>query len=128
MECEKSTSVNYFWYRETLNITDDIENNGSLQWWIVVCLGSAWFIIFACFVKGIDSMGKVSGHQRRDNLTRLLTETALFFFCVSSKAVYVTATFPYLVLTIFLIRGLTLPGATDGLQYLFTPKVGSRIK
>lgn len=44
---------------------------------------------------------------------------------VSSKAVYVTATFPYLVLTIFLVRGLTLPGATDGLHYLFTPKVGS---
>lgn len=44
------------------------------------------------------------------------------------QAVYVTATFPYLVLTIFLVRGLTLPGATDGLQYLFTPKVGSRIK
>lgn len=39
------------------------------------------------------------------------------------QAVYVTATFPYLVLTIFLIRGLTLPGATDGLLYLFTPDV-----
>lgn len=39
------------------------------------------------------------------------------------QAVYVTATFPYLVLTIFLIRGLTLPGATDGLVYLFTPDV-----
>ncbi|RXM35525.1 Sodium-dependent neutral amino acid transporter B(0)AT1 [Acipenser ruthenus] len=38
-------------------------------------------------------------------------------------AVYVTATFPYLVLTIFLIRALTLPGATEGLVYLFTPKV-----
>lgn len=39
------------------------------------------------------------------------------------QAVYVTATFPYLVLTIFLVRGLTLPGATDGLLYLFTPDV-----
>ena len=39
------------------------------------------------------------------------------------QAVYVTATFPYLVLTIFLIRALTLPGATDGLLYLFTPDV-----
>lgn len=43
-------------------------------------------------------------------------------FCMS-QAVYVTATFPYLVLTIFLIRALTLPGATDGLVYLFTPDV-----
>lgn len=39
------------------------------------------------------------------------------------QAVYVTATFPYLVLTIFLIRGLTLEGATVGLTYLFTPDV-----
>ncbi|XP_073319252.1 inactive sodium-dependent neutral amino acid transporter B(0)AT3-like [Pagrus major] len=93
-ECEKSTPVNYFWYRETLNITPDIEISGSLQWWMVVCLASAWCVVFICFIKGIESMG---------------------------KAVYVTATFPYLVLTIFLVRALTLPGATDGLQYLFTP-------
>lgn len=39
------------------------------------------------------------------------------------QAVYVTATFPYLVLTIFLVRALTLPGAIDGLRYLFTPDV-----
>lgn len=39
------------------------------------------------------------------------------------KAIYFTALFPYLVLTIFLIRGLTLPGAVRGLIYLFTPNV-----
>ncbi|XP_042361938.1 inactive sodium-dependent neutral amino acid transporter B(0)AT3 [Plectropomus leopardus] len=93
-ECEKSTSANYFWYRETLNVTTDIETSGSLHWWLVICLASAWCIVYICFIKGIESMG---------------------------KAVYVTATFPYLVLTIFLIRALTLPGATDGLVYLFTP-------
>lgn len=93
-ECEKSTSVNYFWYRETLNITTNIEDNGSIQWTMVVCLASAWCIVFICFIKGIQSMG---------------------------KAVYVTATFPYLVLTIFLIRAITLPGAVDGIKYLFTP-------
>ncbi|XP_041868059.1 inactive sodium-dependent neutral amino acid transporter B(0)AT3 [Melanotaenia boesemani] len=93
-ECEKSTPVNYFWYRVTLNITPDIDTNGSLQWWMVVCIATAWCVVYTCFIKGISSMG---------------------------KAVYVTATFPYLVLTIFLIRALTLPGATDGLVYLFTP-------
>uniref|UniRef100_A0A3Q1GPX6 Transporter n=1 Tax=Acanthochromis polyacanthus TaxID=80966 RepID=A0A3Q1GPX6_9TELE len=95
VECEKSTPVNYFWYRETLNITPDIEISGSLQWWMVLCLISAWFIVYICVIKGINSIG---------------------------KAVYVTSTFPYLVLTIFLIYSLTLPGATDGLTYLFTPK------
>lgn len=39
------------------------------------------------------------------------------------QAIYFTALFPYLVLTIFLVRGLTLPGAMEGLTYLFTPDV-----
>ncbi|KAK1880950.1 Sodium-dependent neutral amino acid transporter B(0)AT3 [Dissostichus eleginoides] len=93
-ECVKSTPANYFWYRETLNITPDIETSGSLQWWLVICLASAWCVVYICFIRGIQSIG---------------------------KAVYVTTTFPYLVLTIFLIRALTLPGSTDGLVYLFTP-------
>lgn len=93
-ECVKSTPVNYFWYRETLNVTPNIDTSGSLQWWLVICLATAWSVLYICFIKGIESMG---------------------------KAVYVTATFPYLVLTIFLIRALTLPGATDGLRHLFTP-------
>lgn len=59
VECEKSTPVNYFWYRETLNITPDIETSGSLQWWLVICLASAWCVVFICFIKGIESMGKV---------------------------------------------------------------------
>ncbi|KAM9838295.1 sodium-dependent neutral amino acid transporter B(0)AT3-like [Aulostomus maculatus] len=94
LECEKSTPVNYFWYRKTLDITSDIQTSGSPRWWMVICLASAWCVVFICFIKGIQSMG---------------------------KAVYVTATFPYLVLTIFLVRATTLPGATDGLVYLFTP-------
>ncbi|XP_056154076.1 sodium-dependent neutral amino acid transporter B(0)AT3-like [Lampris incognitus] len=93
-ECVESTSVNYFWYRETLNITPDIEISGSLQWWMVICLATAWCVVYVCFIRGITTMG---------------------------KAVYVTATLPYVVLTIFLVRALTLPGATDGLIYLFTP-------
>uniref|UniRef100_G1U6T3 Transporter n=1 Tax=Oryctolagus cuniculus TaxID=9986 RepID=G1U6T3_RABIT len=40
-----------------------------------------------------------------------------------SQAVYVTSTLPYLVLTIFLIRGLTLKGAAAGIAFLFTPNV-----
>ncbi|XP_076826873.1 sodium-dependent neutral amino acid transporter B(0)AT3-like isoform X1 [Brachyhypopomus gauderio] len=93
-ECEKSTPVNYFWYRETLNITPDIRVSGDPQWWLVVCLATAWCIVYVCFIRGIETIG---------------------------KAIYVTATFPYLVLTIFLIRALTLPGATIGLRHLFTP-------
>uniref|UniRef100_A0A803XWY1 Solute carrier family 6 member 18 n=1 Tax=Meleagris gallopavo TaxID=9103 RepID=A0A803XWY1_MELGA len=95
-ECYESTAVNYFWYRKTLNITPDVTNSGMLQWWLVLCLAACWAIVYLCTIRGIETTG---------------------------KAIYVTAIFPYLVLTIFLIHGLTLPGATEGLVYLFTPNL-----
>lgn len=39
---------------------------------------------------------------------------------------YVTATFPYIVLIIFFFRGVTLTGMSDGLRHLFTPKVSDQ--
>lgn len=47
----------------------------------------------------------------------------MHFVCVLSQAVYVTAILPYIVLAIFLIRGLTLKGSLSGVQFLFTPDV-----
>lgn len=50
-----------------------------------------------------------------------------FIYMFLVQAVYVTSTLPYLVLTIFLIRGLTLKGSTNGIVYLFTPNVSHRM-
>lgn len=36
---------------------------------------------------------------------------------------YFSSIFPYVVLFIFLIRGLMLDGAMDGIAYMFYPKV-----
>ena len=41
----------------------------------------------------------------------------------SGYVVYFTAMFPYVVLTIFLVRGLTLPGASAGLMHMFYPQL-----
>ncbi|XP_028593875.2 sodium-dependent neutral amino acid transporter B(0)AT1 [Podarcis muralis] len=95
-ECAKSSSVDYFWYRKTLNVSTNIDETGTVQWWLLLCLVCAWGVVYVCTIRGIETTG---------------------------KAVYVTSTLPYVVLTIFLIRGLTLKGSTSGIVYLFTPDV-----
>ncbi|XP_061838408.1 sodium-dependent neutral amino acid transporter B(0)AT1-like [Nerophis lumbriciformis] len=95
-ECQQSSPVDYFFYRVTLDSSTSISDSGGLHWPIVVCLLAAWTVVCICCIRGIGSSGKV---------------------------VYVTAILPYVVLFIFLIRGLTLKGALVGLQYLFTPKL-----
>uniref|UniRef100_A0A8C6V462 Transporter n=1 Tax=Neogobius melanostomus TaxID=47308 RepID=A0A8C6V462_9GOBI len=100
-ECERSSSVDYFWYRQTLNITPSIEEDGGLQWWILLCHISAWTVLYLCVIRGIETTG---------------------------KAVYVTSTLPYVVLTIFLVRGLTLKGSMNGIKFLFTPELSELFK
>ncbi|KAH9366309.1 hypothetical protein HPB48_002000 [Haemaphysalis longicornis] len=43
-------------------------------------------------------------------------------FLVVGKVVLVTATAPYIILTVLFIRGVTLPGASIGLRYLLWPR------
>nr|XP_023021528.1 sodium-dependent neutral amino acid transporter B(0)AT3 [Leptinotarsa decemlineata] len=93
-ECEASSPTQFFWYRTTLMISEDINTPQSFNWKIAIALFVAWILVYMCMIKGIASSGKV---------------------------VYVTATFPYLVLIIFFFRGVTLKGAGDGLRHLFTP-------
>ena len=56
----------------------------------------AWLLVFGCLYKGVQSVGKV---------------------------VYVTATFPYVVLVILVIFGATLDGAKDGITFYLKPDI-----
>ncbi|KAJ8311867.1 hypothetical protein KUTeg_010581 [Tegillarca granosa] len=46
----------------------------------------------------------------------------IIFLCLMKGVVYITATLPYLLLTVLIIRGLTLPGGIDGIAYYYKPK------
>ena len=62
---------------------------------LVATLALGWFLIWLCVCKGIESLGKVA---------------------------WFTAIFPYFVLAILLVRGLTLEGAWLGLRYYLEPR------
>ncbi|CAL8287489.1 unnamed protein product [Merluccius merluccius] len=95
-ECAQTTPTQYFFYRQTLNISSSIDETGGLHVGQVLCLLLAWILTYLFILRGVKSAGKV---------------------------VYFTATFPYLVLFIYLIRGLTLHGAVNGIKYMFMPKM-----
>lgn len=95
-ECEKSSATTYFWYRETLNITSTIADSGGLNWRMTLSLLAAWLIVCLAVIKGIQSSGKV---------------------------MYFSSLFPYVVLFCFLVRGMFLKGAVDGIAHMFTPKL-----
>uniref|UniRef100_A0A671QJD6 Sodium- and chloride-dependent GABA transporter 2-like n=1 Tax=Sinocyclocheilus anshuiensis TaxID=1608454 RepID=A0A671QJD6_9TELE len=91
---EKSTSpVIEFWER-ILGLSEGIEQIGNVRWDLALCLLLAWIICYFCVWKGVKSTGKV---------------------------VYFTATFPYLMLVVLLVRGVTLPGAKNGIIFYLYP-------
>ncbi|KAG1653922.1 Sodium- and chloride-dependent GABA transporter ine [Nymphon striatum] len=84
-----------FYDHRVLEKTDSIDNLGSIRWELFAVLLLSWTLVYFSLWKGI----KVSG-----------------------KIVYITVTLPYLLLFAFLINGVLLPGAVDGLIFLFKPK------
>lgn len=58
-ECARSSTVDYFWYRETLNTSNAIDDSGDLQWWMVLALVVAWSLLYVCCIRGIETSGKV---------------------------------------------------------------------
>ncbi|XP_059833415.1 sodium- and chloride-dependent neutral and basic amino acid transporter B(0+)-like isoform X4 [Hypanus sabinus] len=79
-----------YWDKGVLHRSSLMDEMGNIVWHLALSLLLAWLIIGAALSKGIKSSGKV---------------------------VYFTAIFPYVVLTILLIRGLTLEGAHKGIEF-----------
>ncbi|ESN90548.1 hypothetical protein HELRODRAFT_166228 [Helobdella robusta] len=75
-------------------MSDGIDHSGKIVWQLACCLFLAWVIIFLVLIRGISSLGKV---------------------------VYFTSTFPYVLLTVMLVRGVTLHGALKGIKFYVLP-------
>nr|WLN44356.1 ORPHAN1 [Sinonovacula rivularis] len=91
----KSPSDEYF-NRKVLQLTSGLGETGGMSWQLSLCLLACWTVVFLVLTKGVKSLGKV---------------------------VYVMATFPYILLTAMLIRGVTLPNASTGIHFYLTPNV-----
>lgn len=89
-----TSPVREFWERRILNVTGSVHELGNIRWELALCLLLAWVVCYFCIWKGVKSTGKV---------------------------VYFTATFPYLMLLVLLVRGLTLPGAMEGIKFYLLP-------
>ena len=92
----RSTASEEYLRRFILMMEDDtsLSRLGGLNWPVAGCLLLAWVLVLACLVKGVQSAGKV---------------------------VWFTALFPYLVLVLLLVRGVTLPGAGAGVIFYLSP-------
>ncbi|KAJ8022595.1 Sodium- and chloride-dependent glycine transporter 2 [Holothuria leucospilota] len=84
-----------YWSIRVRKESSSMQETGGIVWEVALCLLLSWFTIFCCLVKGIKTSGKV---------------------------VYITATLPYIFLTILLVLGLTLDGHGDGIYFFIYPR------
>nr|CAD2199989.1 unnamed protein product [Meloidogyne enterolobii] len=90
------SSVEQYWERRVLKQTATISDIGGIQWELLGLMFLSWVIVYFALWKGITQ---------------------------ARKFVYFCAIFPYFLIVVLLIRGLTLPGAMTGISFYLTPNL-----
>lgn len=83
-----------FFYNHFLNKSDNMKDVFSINPAVLAGLVLSWILITLCIWKGARSVGRV---------------------------VYLTVPLPWICLVLFVIKGLSLPGAEQGIAYYLTP-------
>ena len=83
-----------FFFDEVLRRSGGAAELGAPIWYLVVGMALTWGVIYVILKKGVQRVGKV---------------------------VLVTVPLPLVLLAVLLVRGITLPGAMDGIRYYLTP-------
>ncbi|XP_059480264.1 sodium-dependent dopamine transporter [Neocloeon triangulifer] len=84
-----------------LHKSSGIDDLGAIKWDMAACLLIVYLVCYFSLWKGISTSGKV---------------------------VWFTALFPYVVLLALLVRGVTLPGASEGIKYYLRPNFNAITK
>uniref|UniRef100_A0A1Q3FXI4 Transporter n=1 Tax=Culex tarsalis TaxID=7177 RepID=A0A1Q3FXI4_CULTA len=92
----RMSSSELYYKRVVLKELDNIDDGiGLPDWQLTLFLCLSWSIVLLVLIKGVKSAGKAS---------------------------YFLALFPYVVITILLVRACTLPGAINGIVYFLKPQ------
>ncbi|XP_053625829.1 sodium-dependent proline transporter-like [Plodia interpunctella] len=89
-----TTPEDEFFHIRLLQQSPSISQIGGLVWPVFWCNVICWVIVYLCICNGVKSVGKI---------------------------VYFTVLFPYVVLLVLFIRGVTLPGAWKGISFYILP-------
>ncbi|KAH7975316.1 hypothetical protein HPB52_000577 [Rhipicephalus sanguineus] len=87
--------------RNVLGLSSGIDELGSVQPRLAGALVVSWMCVYLCVFKGIKTSG---------------------------KAVYVTSLAPFLILGMLFVRGITLPGAAEGIRFYLVPDWSSILR